>query len=192
MRPNPAPSSASTPARPSNRAGMVRRLPRRRLRVDCENVLTFTVPSTPPAGKQHRSRATVSARKSGYWSRRPPPYPLERQCTARTVSPLVQRLASPSSKEHALPRPPHGQGPRARRPHLWTQHSASPSRPTASRSGRPPLPPLARTAGLHQLGILGTSIGSSVGYITLVHDERISAGGFFHVSTYYATSSARE
>jgi len=31
-----------------------------------------------------------------------------------------------------------------------------------------------------------TSIGSSVGYITLVHDERIRAGGFFHVSTYYA------
>jgi len=40
--------------------------------------------------------------------------------------------------------------------------------------------------GYTKLGILGTSIGSSVGYITLVHDERISAGGFFHVSTYYA------
>ncbi len=40
--------------------------------------------------------------------------------------------------------------------------------------------------GYTKLGILGTSIGSSVGYITLVHDERIRAGGFFHVSTYYA------
>src|SRR6266478_759327 len=40
--------------------------------------------------------------------------------------------------------------------------------------------------GYTNLGILGTSIGSSVGYITLVHDERIRAGGFFHVSTYYA------
>lgn len=40
--------------------------------------------------------------------------------------------------------------------------------------------------GYSKLGILGTSIGSSVGYITFVHDERVLAGGFFHVSTYYA------
>jgi dienelactone hydrolase len=40
--------------------------------------------------------------------------------------------------------------------------------------------------GYTKLGILGTSIGSSVGYIALVHDERVRAGGFFHVSTYYA------
>ncbi len=40
--------------------------------------------------------------------------------------------------------------------------------------------------GYTKLGILGTSIGSSIGYITLVHDEAIRAGGFFHVSTYYA------
>ena len=40
--------------------------------------------------------------------------------------------------------------------------------------------------GYDRLGILGTSIGSSVGYITLVHDKRVKAGGFFHVSTYFA------
>jgi hypothetical protein len=40
--------------------------------------------------------------------------------------------------------------------------------------------------GFSRLGILGTSIGSSVGYITLVHDEGLRAGGFFHVSTYFA------
>jgi hypothetical protein len=40
--------------------------------------------------------------------------------------------------------------------------------------------------GFNRLGILGTSIGSSVGYITLVHDQRVRAGGFFHVSTYFA------
>jgi hypothetical protein len=40
--------------------------------------------------------------------------------------------------------------------------------------------------GYTRLGILGTSIGSSVGYITLVHDEAVRAGGFFHVSTYFA------
>ena len=40
--------------------------------------------------------------------------------------------------------------------------------------------------GYDRLGILGTSIGSSVGYITLVHDPRVRAGGFFHVSTYFA------
>lgn len=40
--------------------------------------------------------------------------------------------------------------------------------------------------GYSRFGVLGTSIGSSVGYITLVHDKRIRAGGFFHVSTYFA------
>jgi len=40
--------------------------------------------------------------------------------------------------------------------------------------------------GYTKLGILGTSIGSSVGYITLVHDPAVRAGGFFHVSTYFA------
>lgn len=40
--------------------------------------------------------------------------------------------------------------------------------------------------GYQGIGILGTSIGSSVGYITLMHDEAVRAGGFFHFSTYYA------
>jgi hypothetical protein len=40
--------------------------------------------------------------------------------------------------------------------------------------------------GFSRLGILGTSIGSSVGYIAMVHDEALRAGGFFHVSTYFA------
>ena len=40
--------------------------------------------------------------------------------------------------------------------------------------------------GYTRLGILGTSLGSSVGYITLMHDSAIKAGGFFHFSTYYA------
>jgi len=40
--------------------------------------------------------------------------------------------------------------------------------------------------GYTHIGILGTSIGSSVGYITLAHEELVRAGGFFHVSTYFA------
>jgi hypothetical protein len=40
--------------------------------------------------------------------------------------------------------------------------------------------------GFSRLGILGTSIGSSVGYITMIHDDALLAGGFFHVSTYFA------
>jgi Prolyl oligopeptidase family len=40
--------------------------------------------------------------------------------------------------------------------------------------------------GHTRLGILGTSLGSSVGYIVLMHDPAIKAGGFFHFSTYYA------
>jgi hypothetical protein len=40
--------------------------------------------------------------------------------------------------------------------------------------------------GFTRLGILGTSIGSSIGYITMLHDDAVQAGGFFHVSTYFA------
>ena len=40
--------------------------------------------------------------------------------------------------------------------------------------------------GYQRIGILGTSIGSSVGYITLIHDIGVHAGGFYHVSTYFA------
>jgi hypothetical protein len=45
--------------------------------------------------------------------------------------------------------------------------------------------------GYTKLGILGTSIGSSVGYITMVHDPAVRVGGFFHVSTYYADVVSR-
>jgi len=40
--------------------------------------------------------------------------------------------------------------------------------------------------GYTKVGILGTSIGSSIGYITMMHDAGVHAGGFFHVSTYFA------
>lgn len=40
--------------------------------------------------------------------------------------------------------------------------------------------------GYTKIGILGTSIGSSIGYITMMHDAGVRAGGFFHVSTYFA------
>ncbi len=40
--------------------------------------------------------------------------------------------------------------------------------------------------GYTRLGILGTSIGSSIGYIAMVHDPAVRASGFFHVSTYFA------
>jgi len=40
--------------------------------------------------------------------------------------------------------------------------------------------------GYTKVGIVGTSIGSSIGYITMMHDAGVHAGGFFHVSTYFA------
>lgn len=39
--------------------------------------------------------------------------------------------------------------------------------------------------GYDRLGILGTSIGSSIGFITLVHEPLLRAGAFLHVSTYF-------
>jgi hypothetical protein len=40
--------------------------------------------------------------------------------------------------------------------------------------------------GYEKIGVLGASIGSSVGFIALCHDAGIRAGAFLHVSTYFA------
>ncbi|OLD54822.1 MAG: hypothetical protein AUI64_04355 [Acidobacteria bacterium 13_1_40CM_2_64_6] len=39
--------------------------------------------------------------------------------------------------------------------------------------------------GYTRLGILGTSIGSSISFITLAHEPALRAGAFLHVSTYF-------
>ncbi|MGH9789982.1 MAG: dienelactone hydrolase family protein, partial [Candidatus Acidiferrales bacterium] len=39
--------------------------------------------------------------------------------------------------------------------------------------------------GYGKLGILGTSIGSSIGFITMCHDRAVRAGAFLHVSTFF-------
>ncbi len=40
--------------------------------------------------------------------------------------------------------------------------------------------------GYDRLGILGTSIGSSIGFITLAHEPALRSGAFLHISTYFA------
>jgi hypothetical protein len=40
--------------------------------------------------------------------------------------------------------------------------------------------------GYRRIGIMGTSLGSCLSMITMAHDERIRAGAFNHVSTYFA------
>jgi dienelactone hydrolase len=40
--------------------------------------------------------------------------------------------------------------------------------------------------GYRRVGILGTSIGSCIGFLTFVHDERFSVGAFIHVSGFFA------
>lgn len=40
--------------------------------------------------------------------------------------------------------------------------------------------------GYSKLGIVGTSIGSAIGSITMAHDRAVRAGAFLHVSTYFA------
>ncbi|HTV57502.1 MAG TPA: prolyl oligopeptidase family serine peptidase [Verrucomicrobiae bacterium] len=45
--------------------------------------------------------------------------------------------------------------------------------------------------GHSRLGILGTSIGSCLAFLTLVHEPALRAGAFLHVSTYFADVVAR-
>jgi hypothetical protein len=41
--------------------------------------------------------------------------------------------------------------------------------------------------GYGKLGVLGTSIGSSIAFITMAHDPALRAGTFLHVSTYFGS-----
>ena len=40
--------------------------------------------------------------------------------------------------------------------------------------------------GYRRVGILGTSVGSCIGFLTFAHDERFSTGVFIHVSSFFA------
>jgi hypothetical protein len=40
--------------------------------------------------------------------------------------------------------------------------------------------------GFRRIGIIGTSIGSCIGFLTLAHDQRFSTAVFIHVSSYFA------
>ena len=40
--------------------------------------------------------------------------------------------------------------------------------------------------GFRRIGILGTSVGSCIGFLTFAHDERFSTGVFIHVSGFFA------
>jgi len=40
--------------------------------------------------------------------------------------------------------------------------------------------------GHKRIGILGTSVGSCIGFLTFAHDERFSTGAFIHVSSFFA------
>jgi len=40
--------------------------------------------------------------------------------------------------------------------------------------------------GYKRVGMLGTSVGSCIGFLTFVHDDRFSVGAFIHVSSYFA------
>jgi len=40
--------------------------------------------------------------------------------------------------------------------------------------------------GYRRIGVLGTSVGSCIGFLTFAHDERFSIGAFIHVSSFFA------
>ena len=40
--------------------------------------------------------------------------------------------------------------------------------------------------GYKQVGIVGTSVGSCIGFLTFAHDERFSTGAFIHASSFFA------
>jgi hypothetical protein len=47
------------------------------------------------------------------------------------------------------------------------------------------------TQGYDRLGVLGTSIGSCIGFVTMCHEPALRVGAFMHVSTYFGEVVAR-
>src|SRR5262249_50278924 len=40
--------------------------------------------------------------------------------------------------------------------------------------------------GYRRVGVVGTSVGSCIGFLAFAHDERFSTGAFIHVSSFFA------
>ena len=157
-----------------------------------DGVLTFTSAVASPWPENNRVHAQIfpaSLRENG--SGRGPAVVVLAQWNARweeqqNVCRWLSRLGMTAVK---MSLPYHD---RRRIPgHPRADHLVGPNIGLTMQAGRQAVVDVRRTLrwleqqGYSPLGVLGTSIGSAIGFITMCHEPRLCAGAFLHASTYF-------
>src|SRR5271154_6314881 len=156
-----------------------------------DNVLTFTSAIASPWPANNRVHAQFfPSRKSQNGTRGPAVVVLaqwnarweEQQNVCRWLNALgltAVKMSLPYHDRRAIPGHPRA------------DHLVSPNIGLTMQAGRQAVLDVRRTLrwleqqGYGPLGILGTSIGSAIGFITLCHEPALQAGAFFPASTYF-------
>lgn len=150
------------------------------------NVLTFTSAIASPWAENNRVYGQLfRARKSGpavvvlaQWNARWE----EQQDVCRWLNRLgitAVKMSLPYHDRRAVPGHPRG------------DHLVGPNVGLTLQANRQAVVDVRRTLrwleqqGYDRLGILGTSIGSCIGFITMCHEPALRAGAFLHVSRYF-------
>jgi hypothetical protein len=160
--------------------------------LDAENVLTFSSAITSPWPENNRVHAQF--------------FPARSRSQNGTRGPAVVVLAQWNAKWHEqqnvclwlnklrltavkMSLPYHDR--RAIPEHPRADHLVGPNIGLTMQAGRQSVLDVRRTLrwleqqGYGPLGILGTSIGSAIGFITKCHDSSVRASAFLHASTYF-------
>ena len=162
---------------------------------DCalsDNVLTFTSPIASPWPENNRVHAQLfPAALRGNGSGRGPAVIVLAQWNARweeqqNVCRWLNRLGITAVK---MSLPYHDR--RAIPGHPRADHLVGPNIGLTMQAGRQAVVDVRCTLrwleqqGYRPLGVLGTSIGSAIGFITMCHEPALRAGAFLHASTYF-------
>ena len=152
-----------------------------------DNILTFTSQLATPwpennrvygqlfrARKEHGAAVVVLAQWNARWE--------EQQAVCRWLNRLgltAIKMSLPYHDRRAIPGHPRA------------DYLVGPNLGLTMQAGHQSVLDVRRTfrwleqQGYDRLGILGTSIGSCIGFITLCHEPALHAGAFLHVSTYF-------
>ncbi len=155
-----------------------------------ENVLTFTSSIASPWVENNRVHAQFFPARPARSGVRPAVVVLA-QWNARweeqqNVCRWLQRLGITAVK---MSLPYHDR--RAIPGHPRADHLVGPNIGLTMQAGRQAVVDVRRTLrwleqqGYDRLGVLGTSIGSAIGFITMCHEPALRAGAFLHASTYF-------
>jgi len=151
-----------------------------------DDILTFTSQIASPwpennrvygqlfRAKKERSAVIVLAQWNARWE--------EQQAVCRWLNKLgitALKLSLPYHDRRAIPGHPRA------------DYLVGPNLGLTMQAGRQSVVDARRTLrwleqqGYDRLGIVGTSIGSCIGFITMCHEPALHAGAFLHVSTYF-------